>query len=102
MMPCHKNHTFSLKKICLIVSGGRKASTNLLQNFIVLLKFNQTLFQQLWLTFNNMVDSVLKFIIVKEKIMTNKLYLDLSQFLKVYTGKSVPLILFVLPHCKVS
>ena len=53
MMPSHKNHTFSLKKICLIVSDGRKASTNLLQNFIVLLKFNQTLFQQLWLTFNN-------------------------------------------------
>ena len=40
MMPGHKNHTFSLKKICLIVSGGRKASTNLLQNFFVLLKFN--------------------------------------------------------------
>ena len=45
MMPCYKNHTFSLKKICLIVSAGKKAwtqyiSTNLLQNFIVLLKFN--------------------------------------------------------------
>ena len=57
MLLCDQNHQLSIKKTCLTVSAGRKVWRIFLCLFcvIVLLKLNQTLPQQLLLTFNNIM-----------------------------------------------